>query len=178
MSEYRDELTKAMNMLAADPRRRFIGYGLLDGRAGGTLKNVPPEQIIETPVAENLMVGLAVGISLANPSALNPCAPVVFIERMDFILNALDAIVNHLDKIGRMSGWQFSPKVILRVVVGNSTTGLRTGATHTQDFREAVQQMVGFRVIHLPLTDAITPMYFSVRETGETAMLVEYKDLW
>src|SRR5579871_6790066 len=110
---YKEALTAAMDQLALDPTVRFVGYGLLHGRAAGTLKNVPVAQIVETPVAENLMVGLAIGMSLRG------LRPVVYIERMDFILNALDAIVNHLDKIGGMSHGQFNPAVILRVVVGN-----------------------------------------------------------
>ena len=61
---YRDELTLAMDNLAADKATRFIGYGVkIGGRALGTLKNVPDAQLIETPVAENLMVGLATGLS-------------------------------------------------------------------------------------------------------------------
>jgi pyruvate/2-oxoglutarate/acetoin dehydrogenase E1 component len=78
---YKGQLTAAMNLLAADPAVRFIGYGVkIGGRAAGTLNNVSDSQLIETPVAENLMVGLATGLSLAG------LKPIVFIERMDFIL--------------------------------------------------------------------------------------------
>ena len=41
----------------------FIGYSLVPGDAMETLINVPNNQKIETPVAENLMVGLAIGMS-------------------------------------------------------------------------------------------------------------------
>jgi pyruvate/2-oxoglutarate/acetoin dehydrogenase E1 component len=118
-----------MESLAADPLVRFVGYGVrIGGRAQGTLKNVPDSQLIEMPVAENLMVGFAIGL------ALKGLKPVVFIERFDFILNALDAIVNHLDKIETISRGEFKPAMILRIVVGNKSKPLFTGETHTQDF--------------------------------------------
>src|ERR1700730_8083640 len=110
---YKKELTAAMDSLAQDPLVRFVGYGISIGKAMGTLKNVAPAQLIEMPVAENLMVGFATGL------ALKGLKPVVFFERFDFILNALDAIVNHLDKIKTISRGEFNPTMILRIVVGN-----------------------------------------------------------
>ena len=71
---HKGQLTAAMNLLAADTATRFIGYGVkIGGRAAGTLSAVPDCQLVETPVAENLMVGLATGMSLAG------LKPVVFI---------------------------------------------------------------------------------------------------
>lgn len=172
---YREELTLAMDNLAGDKATRFIGYGVkIGGRALGTLKNVPDAQLIETPVAENLMVGLATGLSLAG------LRPVVFIERMDFILNALDAIVNHLGAAQRISRGQFRPAAILRVVIGNRHKPLYTGPTHVQDFTEAVRLMVDFPVVRLTEAGQIAPAYFEAHEAlwrGRSTMLVEHKDL-
>lgn len=136
MSAYKEEITQAMTDLARDPDVVFVGYGMLHGKAGGTLKGVPDSQIVETTVAENLMVGLATGLSLRGKK------PVVYVERCDFILNALDALVNHLVKIKHMSGGEFAPAAIIRVVVGNKEKPLFTGATHTQDFSDALSVML------------------------------------
>jgi 2-oxoisovalerate dehydrogenase E1 component len=175
MNAYKEALNTAMIDLSADPKVRFVGYGVkIGGRAHGTLKSVPEYQLVETPVAENLMVGLAIGMSLMG------LRPVVFIERFDFILNALDAIVNHLDKIGTMSRGGFSPAVILRVVVGNKAKPFFTGATHTQDFTEAINQMVSFSVWKLSAASRIAADYrhaYHRLATGQSTMLIEYKDL-
>lgn len=177
MNTYKEALTAAMIELSLNPATRFIGYGVrIGGRAHGTLKSLPDYQLIETPVAENLMVGLAVGMSLAG------LLPVVFIERFDFILNALDAIVNHLDKIETMSRGQFKPAVILRVVVGNKMKPFFTGATHTQDFTVAIKNLVSpdFLVHQLFSPQEITYRYDQAREyqaLGRSTMLIEYKDL-
>lgn len=171
---YKNELALAMNNLAADRAVRFIGYGVrIGGRALGTLKDVSEKQLVETPVAENLMVGLATGMSLAG------LRPVVFIERMDFILNALDAIVNHLGAAKKISRGQFQPSAILRVVVGNRHKPLYTGPTHTQDFTNAVRMMVDFPVVRLTEPQQIAPAYFEAHEAlhrGRSTMIVEHKD--
>jgi pyruvate/2-oxoglutarate/acetoin dehydrogenase E1 component len=132
---YKDSITSAMTELGKDKDALFIGYGIRHGKAMGTLAGVRETQLLETPIAENLMVGLAIGLSLRGKK------PVVFIERADFLLNALDAIVNHLVKIELMSRKQFKPACILRIIVGNKAKPLFTGETHTQDF------MAGFRAL-------------------------------
>lgn len=171
---YKAALTAANTALAADPARLWIGYGLRRGRAGGTLAGVPESQILETPVAENLMVGLAIG------AALRGRKPVVYFERADFLLNALDAIVNHLNAIPAISHGEFSPAVILRIVVGNSQKPLFTGKTHTQDFSSALEEMVDFPVHRMLQVNDVHYCYAQAETdqlTGTSSALFEYKDL-
>ena len=172
---YKGQLTAAINLLAADTCTRFIGYGVkIGGRAAGTLSAVPDCQLVETPVAENLMVGLATGMSLAG------LKPVVFIERMDFILNALDAIVNHLGAAQHISCNQFKPAAILRVVIGNKGKPLYTGPTHTQDFTKALRQMIDFPIIELKKESVVSEYQGALDRlsVGTSTMLVERKDEW
>ena len=119
------------------------------------------------------MVGLGIGL------ALKGYKPVVYIERFDFILNALDAIVNHLDKLATISQGQFKPTMILRVVVGNRNKPLYTGETHTQNFSAALQQMISFPISELCEPSCIRGVYHeALRRLGQqSTMLVEYKDL-
>ena len=174
MSAYKDALRVAMENFAQDPRARFIGYGVREpGRGGGTFSGVPKEQCVETPVAENLMVGMAIGMALTG------LKPLVYIERADFLLNALDAIVNHLNAMSTISRGEFTPTIILRVVVGNSQKPLFTGPTHTQDFSEALRHMVKFPVMRLHTADEVVAGYASAI-TGLkfiSSALFEYKDL-
>lgn len=171
---YKDELTAAMDSIAIDPRARFIGYGVRHGRAMGTLRNVSEAQLIETPVAENLMVGIATGMALTG------LRPIVFIERFDFILNALDAIVNHLDKIERISRGEFAPAVILRVIVGNRCKPLFTGETHTQDFTEGLRHMLKMEIFSTPHEFCVEGAYKYAAEgfiKGFSTIIIERKDL-
>lgn len=171
---YRAALTAAMDDLARDPLVRFIGYGVRHGRALGTLVNVPEAQLIEMPVAENLMVGFATGL------ALRGLRPVVYIERCDFILNALDAIVNHLDKLATISAGEFRPAVLLRVTVGNSQKPKFTGPTHTQDFSAQVGQMVTFPFYRARSAESVEFFYGCARQNfaeHRSTAIFEYKDL-
>ncbi len=172
---YKQELKKAMESLAADPLVRFVGYGVkIGGRALGTLNDVSDDRLVEMPVAENLMVGFAIGLSLKG------LKPVVFIERMDFWWNAGDAIVNHLDKINQISHGEFNPTMILRIVVGNRQKPLFTGKTHTQDYSPSLRAAVGFPVIGLTDASMIRGNYEAAHECFgcHSNALIEYKDLF
>ena len=106
--------------------------------------------------------------------------PVVYFERADFILNALDAIVNHLDKAATLSRGVFKPAVILRITVGNSDKPLFTGPPHVQDFNNALREMVNFRVEPLYNADDVAFNYPKAAEDqaiGRSTALFEYKDL-
>lgn len=171
---YKDQLKQAMDFMAKDRKTVFIGYNVAFGSmAGGTLSDVPKEQLIETPVAENLMAGLALGM------ALDGWKPVVYIERCDFILNALDAIVNHADKIELMSDGEFKPKVIFRVVVGGRKNPLFTGPTHTQDFSSALRDLVRFPVNQLVAPRCVFDEYKTAfNGYDQSALMIEYRDLY
>jgi pyruvate/2-oxoglutarate/acetoin dehydrogenase E1 component len=173
---YKESLTTSMDLLAMDPKTVFVGYNVRRGSmANGTLVNVPKKQLIETPVAENLMMGMAVGLSLEG------FLPVVYFERFDFILNAMDAIINHLDKLAVLSTGQFKPKVIIRIVVG-ANAPLFTGPTHTQDFTEALRKLVSFPVIQLaslhPRDGQPTTIYGNALASPTSTAIVEYRELY
>ncbi len=176
MSTYKSEIIAAMQAIGSDPQSVFIGYNVGFGsKAGGTLTGIPDMQLIEMPLAENLMGGVAIGM------AMEGYKPVIFFERFDFILNALDAIVNHLDKAKQISKGEFSPACIIRAVVGNTQKPLYTGVTHVQDFSEAMRHMVSFPVVQLMRKEDIASSYaeaYSALGEGRSTLLVEYKDLY
>ena len=170
---YKDALTQAMTDLASDPRACFCGYGLLAGQQNGTLKGVSQTQIVECPVAENLMTGVAIGLSMKGR------LPLVLYERGDFVWNASDAIVNHLAAMTKLSRGEFNPAVILRVVVGNRTKPLFTGPVHTSNPAEALRHLVGFPVIELRDPLEIGREYWRARDRqldGRSTILCEFKD--
>lgn len=164
---YKAAINAAMLELA-EHNAIFIGYNVLKGDAMGTLAGVPDNQKLETPVAENLMAGLAIGMSFEG------FLPVLFYERHDFMLVAADAIVNHIDKIERISHGQFKCPVIIRAVVADAGP-FYSGPTHSQDFTDAFRAIVSF-----PITDYSTPAYAmsafrNARLSGRPAMIVERK---
>ena len=161
-----------MGMLAQDKNTIFIGYNILYGsRAYGTLTNVPKEMCLETPVAENLMAGLAMGM------ALEGFRPVLFFERHDFMLNALDQIANHIDKISDLSEGQYSAPVIIRATVG-AKEPLDPGPQHTQDFTSVFKTLVNFPVLDLKTSEEVLEGYQIAKTMNSPILLVERRALY
>jgi len=170
--KYKQAIQESMKKLSIDERVRFLGYNVTRGsRAYGTLKDISLEKCIETPLAENLMCGLAIGMSIEG------YRPVLFIERQDFILNALDSIVNHLDKIEKMSMGGYKTPVIIRAVVGGKKP-IDPGIQHTQDYTEAIRKMVSFPIIDLRNSSEIIPAYEKVLNLDRPIIFVERRDLF
>lgn len=169
---YKQKIIQSIERLAKDPMFIAVGYNTKFGnRALGTLENVPDEKIIETPVAENLMTGIAIGLSLQGYK------PLLYFERFDFILNALDQIVNHLDKISRLSNGEFNPKVIIRVIIGNKKKPFFSGETHTQDFTQAMREMITFPIFKPLSPNEVIYAYGYAEVSDESVMIIETKDL-
>lgn len=171
--KYKDQIKLSMENLAKDDKTLFIGYNVKYGnKGGGAFSNISENQLIETPPAENLMVGLATGLSIMK------IKPVVYFERFDFILNGLDAIVNHLDKIDKLSDGQFQPKVIFRVVIGRECSPFFSGPTHTQDFTEAMKILCHFPVYRAGTIDGFQPLQIYERAKNEekSCMIIERAD--
>jgi pyruvate/2-oxoglutarate/acetoin dehydrogenase E1 component len=169
---YKDEIKKSMEFLAEDPKTVFLGYGIGKGtnKGGGFFADIKEDQLIETPVAEGLMLSMAIGLSLEGYK------PVVFYERMDFLMNAMDALVNHLDKIAGISKGEFMPKVILRCVVGGKDDPFFTGKTHTTDYTEGLRLMLDCYIVKLDDPKLILETYKKAYETNKSCIMVEEKD--
>jgi len=164
---YKDAIAQSMTELGK-LGAIFIGYNVAYGDAMGTLKGVPKEQKLETPVAENLMAGLAIGMSFEG------FIPVLYYERHDFMLVAADAIINHIDKIERISHGEFKVPVIIRAVTADAGP-FYSGITHSQDFTDMFRSAVTFPVID-PVTgmDVLKAVRGAV-ESKKPMMLIERK---
>ena len=164
---YKEAMNLAMKELG-DEGTIFIGYNVAKGDAMGTLKEVLAEQKLETPVAENLMSGLAIGMSFEE------FLPVLYFERHDFMMVAMDAIVNHIDKIERISHGEFKVPVIIRAVTADGGP-FYSGITHSQDFTEVLKAAVTFPVYDPKSGKEILEAFRNARDSKRPAIIVERK---
>ena len=164
---YKEALTRSMTELA-EGGSIFIGYNVKYGDAMGTLSNVSPAQKVETPVAENLMTGLAIGMSFEG------IKPVVYFERHDFMLVAADAIGNHIDKIRRISHGEYDVPVILRAVIADAGP-FYSGPTHSQDFTRAFKEMVNFPIYEPKNAKEVLQVYKKAQLAKGPVMIIERK---
>jgi len=167
---YKDAVSIAMEELG-NLGAIFIGYNVARGDAMGTLKAVAKDQKLETPVAENLMAGLAIGISFEG------LLPVLYFERHDFMLVAMDAIVNHIDKIERISHGEYKVPVIIRAVTADAGP-FYSGITHSQDFTDVLKTAVSFPVSDPKNGREILRAFRDAVVSERPAIIVERKSLY
>jgi pyruvate/2-oxoglutarate/acetoin dehydrogenase E1 component len=99
-------------------------------------------RVIDTPVSESACTGAAVGASLAG------MRPIVVHPRIDFMLYAMDAVVNQAAKWSHMVGGQASPGVTIRSIINR---GGEQGAQHSQALHAWFAHIPGLRVV-MPTT--------------------------
>jgi pyruvate/2-oxoglutarate/acetoin dehydrogenase E1 component len=173
--KYLDEIIRSMNYLAADNRTLFIGQAVLVPGTimSPTLVNIHPGKRIELPVAEEMQMGISLGLALTG------IIPVSIFPRWNFMLLAIGQLVNHLDKISEMSEGGYRPKVIIRTGIG-SRSPLNPGPQHLGDYTDAMRLMLtNIEVIRLDHPDWIFPAYEKAlnRTDGKSTIVVEYGDL-
>ena len=165
-----------MEFLAQDSRAVFIGQAVeVAGTAmSNTLKDVSLAQRLELPVAEEMQMGMSLGM------ALQGLIPVSIYPRWNFLLLAINQLINHVDKIDAMSNGGYRPKLIIRTGIG-SERPLHPQHQHVGDFTDAIQRMcTTLEVIRLEEPEEIFPAYEKalLREDRRNTILVEYGDYY
>ena len=136
-----------------------------------TLKEIPKNKLLELPVTEELQMGISIGLSL------NGITPISIYPRWNFLLLATNQIVNHLDKIEKMSLGEYKTPVIIRAVVGGRKP-IDPGIQHTQDYTQSIRKMVSFPVIDLRNIQEIISEYNKALKLDSPILFVERRDLF
>lgn len=128
-------ITAAMTWLGEQPDTLFLGQSVLypGAKTYNSLTGVPAGKRIEMPVAEALQLGISIGLGLEG------FVPISIFPRTNFLLCAMDPLVNHLDKLPLYSDYR--PRVLIRTVVGK-TRPLDAGPQHTGDYTAALRRML------------------------------------
>lgn len=161
-----------MGFLARDQRTLFVGQGVrYDGqRMHATFCDVPMEKRIEFPVAEEMQLGFCTGL------ALEGYVPVCIYPRMDFLVLAMNQLINHLDKIEALSS--YAPKVIIRTAVG-ARKPFSAGPQHTQDHTTALKSMLSrIAIVCVEHADRVARVYESALDYPGSVLIVEYMALY
>tara|TARA_Y100000588_G_C13769814_1_gene717709 strand:+ start:55 stop:588 length:534 start_codon:yes stop_codon:yes gene_type:complete len=173
---YFNELKRTMEHLGSFPETVFIGQAVSEpGTAmSNTLKDVNPDKLIETPVFEEMQMGISIGL------ALNGYLPISIFPRWNFLLLAANQLVNHLDKISNFSENKYSPKVIIRTAIG-SIRPLDPQSQHTGDFTEGFKKILSnVQIVKITEPDQIFPTYEKAlnRKDNLSTIIVECADYY
>lgn len=141
---YSEAILSAFEFLLENYQDVFvIGQGLWSPwYVGNTMKNLDDkfgvDRIIDTPVSESACTGAAVGASISG------MRPIVVHPRMDFMLYAVDAVVNEAAKWSYMFGGASHPKITIRAIINR---GGEQGAQHSQSLHSWFAHIPGLRVV-------------------------------
>jgi 2-oxoisovalerate dehydrogenase E1 component beta subunit len=157
-----------------DPDVLVLGEDI--GKAGGVfrateglLDEFGPERVIDTPLAENGIVGTAVGMALYG------MRPVVEIQFSDFIFPAFDQIVSEAAKMRYRSNDQYSSPIVVRTPVGG---GIKGGLYHSQSPEAYFAHTAGLVVI-APSTPSDTKgLLLAAMKSPDPVIFLEPKRLY
>jgi len=134
-------------MMAEDESVFLIGQGVkspwyVGNTAKGLLERFGPERVIDTPVSENAITGAAVGAAIVGMK------PVVIHPRMDFMMYAMDPIINEAANWYYMNGGKASVSVVFWGVINR---GGEQAAQHSQAIHALFSHIPGLKVV-MPAT--------------------------
>jgi len=136
----RDALAVA---LAENPRVIVMGEDV--GKAGGVFRATEglqaefgEDRVLDTPLAENGILGTAIGMALYG---LRPIAEIQF---SDFIYPGFDQIVSEMAKFRYRSAGQYTSPVVVRAPAGG---GIKGGLYHSQSPEAFFAHTAGLKVV-------------------------------
>lgn len=147
-TEQRDiTLSQAINEALAEEMRRdptvfMIGEDVAEAGTPfkvlkGLVDEFGPERIIDSPISEAGITGLAVG------AAMTGMRPVVDIMFGDFLTLSMDQIANQAAKVHYMSGGKLKVPLVIRTTLGATR---RSAAQHSQSLHAWVSHVPGLKV--------------------------------
>jgi len=147
---YREALNEALREeMQRDPTVFILGedVGLYGGAfkvTDGLFAEFGEKRVVDTPIAEGLIVGAAIGAAMVG------LRPIAELMTVNFALLAMDQIVNHAAKIRYMFGGKAKVPLVVRAPGGG---GNQLGAQHSQSLEAYFLHCPGLKVV-MPSTPA------------------------
>ena len=172
---YRDALRKALqDAMRQDETVVVIGeevgaYGGAYGVTRDLIEEFGAGRLIDTPISEPAIVGVAVGAAMTG---LRPVAELMYV---DFLGLVMDQLANQAAKIRYMFGGQIGVPMVLRTQGG---TGRSAGAQHSQSLEGWILHTPGLRLA-MPATAA--DAYHLLRHSltlPDPVVFIEHKALY
>lgn len=168
MAAIREAIDQAMQL---DERVFAIGLDA-DDRFGvfGSMANLShPERVLGTPISENAMTGVALGAALCG------LRPIHVHLRNDFLLVAMDQIVNYVAKWHDMFDGQVRVPLVIRSIIGR---GWGCGAQHSQTLHGLFAHVPGLKVV-LPSTPYdVKGLFLSAVKDDSPVVFLEHRWLY
>lgn len=146
--KYREAIDEATRQAMATDERIFVfGVGVDDakgifGTTRGAWERFGGTRVFDTPLSEAALTGIGIGAALAGMH------PVLVHARNDFLMLAMDQIVNNAAKWRYMSGGRLAVPLTIRAIIGR---GWGQAAQHSQSLQAMFAHVPGLKVV-MPAT--------------------------
>jgi len=152
---YREAIASSMKTNMINNKKVIIiGQGVTDHKGTfGTTLNLNkkfPNRVIETPISEDSIAGICVGLSLKGMYPINTHI------RADFSLLIFNQLINLIAKYKYMFGGLWEIPMLFRLVIGRSWG---QGAQHSQSLQSLLAHIPGLTVIMPSNSDSIINSY-------------------
>jgi len=104
----------------------------------GLLEAFGAERVIDTPLAESVIVGMAIGM------AAQGLKPIVELQFMGFIYPAVDQIINHASRLRNRTRGRITCPMVIRAPFGG---GIHAPEHHSESTEALFAHMPGVRVV-------------------------------
>jgi len=158
----RDSSVYIMGLGVPDPKGIF-------GSTLGLQAQFGADRVMDMPLAENAMTGVAIG------SALTGLRPIITHQRVDFAILALEQIINQAAKWHYMFNGRYKVPMVMRMIIGR---GWGQGPQHSQSLQALFAHISGLKVI-MPATpyDA-KGMLIAAIEDDNPVVVLEHRWLY
>ena len=112
----------------------------------GLLEKFGENRVIDGPVSENAVTGIAIGMALSG------LKPILIFPRMDFMMYAMDPIVNQAAKWSYMFGGKSNVPIVIWSIINRKGC---QGAQHSQDFTWLFANIPGLKVVSPKTTNDV-----------------------
>jgi len=169
---YKDALREAQSQLLESDERVFLmGEGIDDpggvfGTTQGLADRFGKERVMDIPIAENGLTGVAIGAAVAG------MRPVFIHMRMDFLPMCMDQIINHAAKWNYMTGGAVNVPLVIRSIIGR---GWGSAAQHSQALHALFVHIPGLKVVAPSTPYDAKGLLISSVEDGNPIMFVEHR---
>lgn len=142
--KYVQAINEALHQMMEKDERVFVmGIGVnspwyVGQSCTGLYEKFGPKRVIDTPVAENGMTGIAIGSALAGMH------PIIVHPRMDFMYYAMDQIMNHAANWYYMLGGKIGVPITIRGIINR---GGEQSAQHSQSLQAMFMHVPGIKVV-------------------------------
>ena len=159
--------------MRADPTIWVLGEDVARGGLWGQyrdfLDEFGPERVVSTPISESTIMGAGLGAALVGTR------PVIEMRIFDFVMCAMDELVNQIAKVRYMFGGQARPAVVVRMPHG---MWRNSAAQHSQMLEAWFAHLPGVTICCPSTAEDQAGLLVEAIRSDDPVLFFDPKDLW